>query len=215
MNARDLSRLAAMGEGLTLEFKRKVPRAARLAKEVIALANTAGGYVLIGVDDDGSVVGVRDSFEEQYALAEAVNSHISPAVELHVERVEVSHRRDALVVRVPLSDRRPHYLVEDASIGRGAAYVRVDSMSVEASPEAVALMRTEGASVSFTFGEDEQRLMRYLETYGRITVRQYATLSNRDVEAASSALVTLTRAQVLHHHVGAGEDYFSMALADE
>ena len=103
MNARDLSRLAAMGEGLTLEFKRKVPRAARLAKEVIALANTAGGYVLIGVDDDGTVMGVRDSFEEQYALAEAVNSHISPAVELEIERVEVARRREALVVRVPLS----------------------------------------------------------------------------------------------------------------
>ncbi len=215
MNARDLSRLAAMGEGLTLEFKRKVPRAARLAKEVIALANTAGGYVLIGVDDDGTVMGVRDSFEEQYALAEAVNSHISPAVELEIERVEVARRREALVVRVPLSDRRPHYLVEDASVRPGVAYVRVDSMSMEASPEAVALMRGEGASVSFTFGEDEQRLMRYLETYGRITVRQFATLSNRDQETASTALVTLTRAQVLHHHVGPGEDYFSMALADE
>jgi predicted HTH transcriptional regulator len=215
MNARDLGQLAAMGEGLTLEFKRKVPRPHRLAKEVIALANTAGGYVLIGVDDDGTVTGLRDAYEEQYALAQAVNAHISPPVRLAVERVEVSRKRDALVVRVPRSDRRPHFLVEDAQTGRGAAYVRVDSMSVEASPEAVALMREQAGSVSFTFGDEEQRLMRYLETYGRITVRQYATLAGRDVDAASHALVMLTRAQVLHHHVGAGEDYFSIALAEE
>jgi predicted HTH transcriptional regulator len=214
MNARDLAQLAATGEGLMLEFKRKVPRPARLAKEVIALANTAGGYVLIGVDDDGTVMGVRDAFEEQYALVEAINAHVSPPVALTVERVEVTRRRDALVVHVPQSARRPHFLVDDAEQGRGAAYVRVDSMSVEASPEAVALMREQGVSVSFTFGDDEQRLMRYLETYGRISVRQYATLSNVELNNASAALVMLTRAKVLHHHVGAGEDYFTIALAE-
>ncbi|MEM9666450.1 MAG: ATP-binding protein, partial [Bacteroidota bacterium] len=48
----DLTKLIATGEGLHLEFKRKVPSPARFSKEVVALANTQGGRLLIGVDDD-------------------------------------------------------------------------------------------------------------------------------------------------------------------
>ena len=57
MTSNDVKRLAAMGEGRTLEFKNRVPRPERIAREVIALANTDGGTVLVGVDDDGTVLG--------------------------------------------------------------------------------------------------------------------------------------------------------------
>ena len=43
MTSNDVKRLAAMGEGRTLEFKNRVPRPERIAREVIALANTDGG----------------------------------------------------------------------------------------------------------------------------------------------------------------------------
>ena len=43
IDLRDLQRLVALGEGLTIEFKRRVPRPERIAKEVFALAITQGG----------------------------------------------------------------------------------------------------------------------------------------------------------------------------
>ena len=52
MTHRQLERLVAVGEGQHLEFKRQVPRPQRLAKEVIAFANSGGGHLLLGVDDD-------------------------------------------------------------------------------------------------------------------------------------------------------------------
>jgi ATP-dependent DNA helicase RecG len=57
--SQDLLQLCAAGESETIEFKRELPSQKRdFAKEIAALASTAGGMILVGVADDGSVVGV-------------------------------------------------------------------------------------------------------------------------------------------------------------
>ncbi len=46
--------LIAQGEGQHVELKREVPSKVReLSEEVCALANATGGYILLGVDNDG------------------------------------------------------------------------------------------------------------------------------------------------------------------
>src|SRR5687768_9638457 len=119
MTLDDLKRLVSLGEGLQIEFKHRVPRPDRIAREVIALANTRGGKVLVGVDDAGTLVGVKDPEEEVYALREALDAHCEPPVRLAIEGVRVSRRREVLVVDVPESAQKPHFLVEEAA-GDGA-----------------------------------------------------------------------------------------------
>lgn len=211
MYLQELTRLAAGGEGAYVEFKRKVPRGERIAKEVIAFANTSGGRLLLGVGDDGSVVGVRDAEEEEFALRRALATHCDPPVEYTTERVPVTGRRDAIVVTVPESGDKPHFLVSDGATPR-QAYVRVADMSVEASREAVRLMRSRRRpdDVLFEFGEKEQMLMRYLEHYGRITVDQFAQVAGIPRRRASQTLVLLTRANVLQLHPDPRRDFFTL-----
>jgi len=215
----DVKRLAAMGEGKYLEFKNRVPKAERIAREVIALANTDGGKVLVGVDDDGTVLGVKDAQEEFYALQTALDDRILPPVDLGFEPVRISRTREVLVVHVPASGDRPHVLRPDrrpdGSLPKQRAFVRVDDQSVEASREAVALMKAErrGEAVTFTFGDAERKLLQYLERHERITVREYARMNRLPPWKASKALVTLARAGIvaLHPREG-GDDYFTAAL---
>lgn len=213
MNLQELSQLVSLGEGPSLEFKRKVPKPQRIAKEVIAFANTRGGRLLLGVDDDGAITGVRDAEEEEFALQQALNTHCDPPVEFETERVQVTAKRDVILVSVPESAGKPHFLVAHEHGSKPAAYVRVDDMSVEASRESVRIMREEKreANVLFEFGEKEQVLMRYLETYGRITVEQFAILAHISNRIASQTLVILTRANVLRLHADARQDYFTLA----
>lgn len=215
MDANDLRRLVALGEGLHLEFKHRVPRPERIVREVIALANSGGGKVLLGVGDDGALVGLKDTEEELFALRDALDTYCEPPIRLRIEGVRVSRRREVLVIDVPASADKPHFLVEDPASGNGQrkAYVRVGHESVEASREAVSLMRAERRprDVRFTFGEEEQQLMRYLERYERITVREYARLAALPRWKASRTLVLLAEARVLRFHPGAGEDYFTVA----
>lgn len=217
MTLQELKQLVSLGEGVSLEFKRRVPRAERIAKEVIALANTQGGRILLGVDDDGSIVGVDDAGEEEFVLNRALRDHAAPPVEYRMERVVIAPGRDVILVVIPESTRKPHQLVAaDGSVaGDGTAYVRVEEMSVEASPESVRMMEENGTSgrqgVTFQFGETESLLMRYLDDYGRITVAQFARLADIPPEQASDTLVRLARANLLQLHADRDEDYFTLA----
>lgn len=213
MTLQELHQLAALGEGPSLEFKRRVPQPERIAKELIALANTDGGRILLGVDDNGTVVGVDDAAEEEFVLRQAVRNHCRPEVEYATERVITDARRDVIVVSVPESATKPHRL-HDGADAEGTAYVRVNEMSVEASPEAVALMQNgdgSGERVRVRFGEEESLLMRYLNDYGRITVAQFAQLANIPLARASKTLVRMTKANVLRLHADRKEDYFTLA----
>ena len=212
MTQQELQRLVAIGEGQHLEFKRRVPQAGRLAKEVIAFANGAGGHLLLGVDDNGDILGVRDADEEIYSLREALDNYCVPRVEVHLERIPISRRRDVISVWVRSSDRKPHYLSEPGSSTK-TAYLRVQDKSVVASREAVRLMkdRTRTEDVLFEFGDKEHTLMRYLEAYGRITVEQFARVANISRRSASRTLVLLTRAQILMLHPTDSQDYFTVA----
>ena len=59
MKPADLAILIQEGEGTTLEFKEGL--SSSLTREMVALANTIGGRILLGVRDDGSVAGLKDS----------------------------------------------------------------------------------------------------------------------------------------------------------
>ena len=219
MTSNDVKRLAAMGEGRTLEFKNRVPRPERIAREVIALANTDGGTVLVGVDDDGTVLGVKDAQEEFFALQTALADRILPPVDLRFEPVRISRTREVLVVHVPASGDRPHVLKPDrrpdGTLPKQRAFVRVADQSVEASREAVALMKAEGRgdAVTFTFGDAERQLLEYLDRHEQITVREYARMTTMPPWKASKALVMLARAGIvaLQPREG-GEDVFTVGM---
>ena len=210
MTREDLMRLASQGEGLHLEFKQRVPAPERFAKEIAAFANTKGGYLLIGAEDDGAITGLKDAAEEEFALHEALVSHTIPIVPIELERVGISRKRDVIVVKVRESSSRPHFVM-DLATGQRTAYVRIDDKSVEASPETRELMRYKGIeeSILIELREKERLLLRHLENSGRITVHQFARIAGISRDRASKTLIRLTRADVLEHHADLVEDYFT------
>jgi predicted HTH transcriptional regulator len=207
-----LEQLVDLGEGISLEFKRRVPRPERIAKEILAFANTNGGRILLGVSDDGTIEGFQNVSEQTFLLRQATESHCSPPVEYNTERIVVGERQDVIVVTVPESVEKPHSLVSEAVNGEGRVYVRVEERSVEASDETVQRLRNQrpGERVTFEFGETESLLMRYLDDYGRITVPQLAQLADISPENASQTLLRLARADLLHLHESEDGDYFTL-----
>lgn len=59
MKPSDLKILVEEGEGTTLEFKESL--SGSFVRELVAMANTIGGKILLGVRDDGTLSGVKDS----------------------------------------------------------------------------------------------------------------------------------------------------------
>ena len=79
MRLQYIENLIQQGEGQTLDFKFEISDSKKIAKSLVAFANTDGGILLIGVKDNGAIVGVR-SDEEYYMIQAAANMYCKPKI---------------------------------------------------------------------------------------------------------------------------------------
>ncbi len=69
LNTENTQSLIDSGEGYNVEFKVRVPSKVReLTEEVCAFANADGGYLLIGVDDNGQIIGTNLENDKRSAI---------------------------------------------------------------------------------------------------------------------------------------------------
>ena len=99
MTSTDLDILIQQGEGAALEFKENL--SASFARELVALANTSGGRVLLGVNDDGVVKGIKDS-NALRARIQDIARNCNPPVKVLANRVG-----EVFVVEVRESNAKP------------------------------------------------------------------------------------------------------------
>jgi predicted HTH transcriptional regulator len=210
MSLADLKRLVKTGEGTYLEFKKTISTPEKIAREACAFANTKGGMLLIGVNDDKTVIGVPSFYEEQYLLAEALTMLCEPPVKHTVEIVETG-RREVVIVKIEEAEKKPIYVRQN---GHKFAYIRENDKSVRASLEKTALMkvgdRNEG--ITFQYGPNEQKLFRFLNEYDKITVSEYSNLIAANKRKSARILIDLTSIGVLKLFSGNEHpDYFMLS----
>src|SRR3990172_10795902 len=114
----DLVELLKRPEGKTLEFKRDLSAPEGALKTIVAFANTAGGTLLLGVEDRSRHVrGVRDPLDLEERLAYLISDRVVPRLMPEIEIL--SWRRSQLLgIQVYPSPSRPHYLKREG-IGAG------------------------------------------------------------------------------------------------
>lgn len=216
----ELYELIDSGEGSDVEFKRQFSSPEKIAREIIAFANTRGGYLLFGVDDDGTVVGVRSEKSELEEIEHAARWMIEPPVDIIAENVHAGRGLDIVLVRVPESIAKPHTLVEYDTTGKrkkeqaATGFVRFEDKSVQASREMMNVMRGQsptGQPLRLSIGFNERTLFDYLERHSKITVEEFAGLVNISRRRASKILVNLVRAGTLILHTFEKTEFFTLA----
>ena len=207
----DLYTLISQGEGERLEFKKKTTHPTRIARTLASLANTHGGQVLIGVEDDGHVVGVRDAEEEMFVLRDAAAHYIDPPLTLHFREVETEDELIVLIVTVLESLTKPHRAQVAPDEWRD--YVRVHNESVQASSLTEKVLAHEQPVThleELPLNKDELRVLDYLKTtHPRITVTQYTKLINVSRRRAYRTLIKLVLHGYLRHHNKEKEPYYT------
>ena len=135
----DLVGILKRPEGKTLEFKRDLSSPDGALKTIVAFANTAGGTLLIGVEDRSRHVrGVGDALDLEERLANLVSDRISPRL---VPEIEILpwRRTQVLALHVYPSPARPHFLSREGPAG--GVYVRVGSTNRRADAELIEELR--------------------------------------------------------------------------
>ncbi|MGL4819013.1 MAG: RNA-binding domain-containing protein, partial [Bacilli bacterium] len=80
-------------------------------KEIVAFANTNGGKVYIGVEDNGKVVGVSNAKDAQITISHMIRDGIRPDLTMHTSvRVEQLEGKEVVVVDVSKGTKRPYHL---------------------------------------------------------------------------------------------------------
>ena len=104
-------KLIQQGEHQQLDFKFEVSDARKIARSMVAFANTDGGTLLIGVKDNGAIAGVR-SEEEIYMIDAAATLYCKPEVKFSVKTWS-ELGKNVLEVNIPKSLSTPHYAKDD------------------------------------------------------------------------------------------------------
>lgn len=147
MTLTEFHALLAQGETLHTEFKQWPLHPDDLAATITAFANTDGGRILLGVDDQGRVVGIVES--DRDLVAQTVDNvafqNIQPPVTVVRETVLDAQGKRVLVAQVPKGSQRPY------RTDRGVYSVRTASGRRQASREE--LLRLFQASESLYYDE--------------------------------------------------------------
>lgn len=139
-----------------------------LYKEVIAFANTDGGVIYIGIDDQGNLTGIDDIDETYTRLTNGIRDAIQPDVTMFVRYILQENK----VIRIEVGEGsyKPYYLKAKGLKPTGV-YVRQGATSVQASPDQIRHMIKESdgdiyeemrtMEQNLTFDEAEKAFARY------------------------------------------------------
>lgn len=206
----ELQRRVAAGEGSLLEFKKKATYPEKIVQEMIAFANTQGGELLLGVDDDGELVGVKYPDEDLHLLHDALQKFCKPKLDYQFTIIPLSAKRFVVRFQIQQSEKRPHYFVAD---GHRMSFVRERDMCIKASREMCEIIRRSKSEkgVRFTFGDSEKALLDHLQQNEHITLKEYKTMAGISRHMASRKLVLLSLAKVIRITPTEKGDLFSLA----
>jgi len=213
MNLLELRDLVSKGEGQHLEFKLKATFPEKIVREMVGFANSGGGQLLVGVDDDGRIAGLKFATEERFVIERAIQKHAAPQLKYNSEFIPLNEKRSVLLYRVSESRRKPVYFLENpAASSRGEAFIRYQDKTIKASPELVQILKRSRGKKSpvIKLGSEERQLFNYIEKHGKATVMEFMHICGLGRPLASQKLVDLVQSNILQIVADEKADYFIM-----
>jgi len=187
-----IRKLIEQGEHQRLDFKYAITDSKKIARSLVAFANTDGGTLLIGVKDNGVISGVRDD-EEFYMVQAAAQMYSKPEI-FFESRLWEEGDRSVLEIIVPKSDQRPHSAPNED--GKWMVYIRVHDQNLLANKILLDVWHREknNDGIFIKFSEKEKILFDYFEQNDTITLSKYcriARLTNFKAEKILADLILL------------------------
>lgn len=192
-----------ISEGLNVEYKLEYIE--NIKKSVIAFANTDGGKLYIGIEDNGNIVGVKDSDVTMLKLTNAIRDSIKPDVTLFTTcEVQIMNGKSIVVLTVQKGTACPYYL-SSKGIRPEGVYVRQGASSVPATETTIIKMiketdgenyeeiRSLNQNLSFQTMQKE-----FLEAKIKLEIAQFKTLHINGEDGLYSNLALLLSEQCTH-----------------
>ncbi|MBC7382115.1 MAG: ATP-binding protein [Bacteroidia bacterium] len=199
----------AGGENDTLDFKKTISSASKIAKTMSAFANHRGGTLLVGVNDNKTISGAR-SDDEKYMLDLAAHFYVKPEINLQITEYEFGDKT-IIEARIPEGADKPYYAKDEE--GKWWVHIRVKDQSLLASKIVVdVLKRNNGKEqniINYTHLEDG--VLKYLQKNEKATLKEVCKLLNISRWRAQKMLVSLVSGGVVRSHTTEKLEYFTLS----
>ena len=167
-------------ESQNVELKKELTK--EVKKEIVAFANTNDGTIYIGIEDDGTVVGVKNADKDLEALSgmirEGIKSDLTLYTKINVEKID---EKDIIVTEVNEGPNKPYYIA-DKGLKPAGVYLRHGNASVQATEEVIKKMLIESNSNSFENNVSNNQDLHF-EYFNKIFKKHNIELDNNKLKS--------------------------------
>lgn len=190
-----IHKLISQGEHQQQDFKQQIDDSMKIAKTLVAFANTSGGRLLIGVKDNGKISGVEPE-EEFHMIQGASDLYCKPEV-LFTSKVFKVENKSILEITVLKSNKKPHFAKMDDD--KWKAYIRKNDNNFMVNGVQIKLWKFEkkedGEELKIT--EKEEKVFKYLHDNQYISFRKFCNIMRQKPWVAENTLAKLISWDVL------------------
>ena len=185
-----IQKLIEQGEHQMLDFKFKISDSKKIARTLVAFANTDGGRILIGVKDNGSIFGIK-SEEEKYMIQTAADLYCQPQVNFQAKEWNVNGKK-ILEILVPKSKYHKHRAPDHCN--KYKVYIRVKDQNIVANSILLKIWKYQNnkQNIKLTFTEPEIFLLKYLNENDKITLAEFIDKTKISKKEAEKILINFT-----------------------
>lgn len=201
--------LISRGEGEQLDFKKTISSANKIAKTMAAFANHKGGTLLVGVNDNKTISGVK-SEDEKYMLDLAASFYCKPEIKITLVEWEIGGKTIIECI-IPEGNDKPYYAKDED--GKWWAHIRVADKTLLASKIVLDVLKRQANNTNtfIAYSKHEQGLLQYLNTNNKITLKEVSKLLNIGRWRAQKMLINLVSAGILRSHTTEKTEFFTLS----
>lgn len=131
-----------------LEFKSEIPKNNQIIKTIVAFSNQNGGKLIIGVANNGEIVGIDDDtmFELMEYLPKSIYEACNPPILAQVYGQKICDK-NILIIEVSPGSMKPYY-VKSEGLNDGV-YIRIGRSTAKATSEMLDELKWKSRGISF------------------------------------------------------------------
>ena len=211
--SKHIHNLIQQGEHQKLDFKFEITDSKKIARSLVAFANTDGGTLLVGVKDNGAVAGIRTD-EEIYMVEGAASLFCKPEVGISTKEWDINGKK-VLEVIIPRSDERPHQAPNKD--GDYKVFIRVADQNLLANKILLKVWKRQdkGQGVYIRYREIEKLLLDYLQEEGKITFSKFCRIACISKYKAETILVNFILLDIIEMVITEKVVYYKLVTSDQ
>ena len=203
-----IEKLIDEGEHQMLDFKFEISDSKKIARTLVAFANTDGGRLLIGVKDNGSISGIRTE-EEKHMIQTASEMFCKPNVIFQAKEWNINGKT-VLEVIVPKSKYHKHKAPDHNHLYK--VYIRVKDQNIIADRILLKIWKNQNnkQEIKITFTDSEMFLLKYLNENKKITIKEFIKETRINKKEAERILVNFTLMNLIKLEITEKVIFFSL-----